>query len=203
MASNETAGTTYQYRVSRNGQIESVSDNWDAFALGNGGEHCMSDAVLGTSLWLHLSGELIRDLYRRLVDKVLQTGDPIEIPLHCDSPDRVRHLTLTLQRLSEDEVEFTSKVEKIVKRDTLSLLFGDMSRDPDCWVTMCSYCKDIQVSDEEWQPTEQAVKTLQLFERDALPQLTHGVCPDCYDEVMSELDDDDAGSSGSESGSDS
>ncbi|MCB2213751.1 hypothetical protein KQI52_16700 [bacterium] len=190
MASHETAGTTYRYRVSRNGQIESVSDNWDSFALGNDGERCVSDAVLGTSLWLHLSGELVRDMYRQLVDKVLRTGDPIEIPLHCDSPDRVRHLTLTLQRLSEDEVEFTSKVEKVVERDTLSLLLGDLSRDPNSWVTMCSYCKEIQVSADEWQPAEQAVKTLQLFERDVIPHLTHGVCPHCYDDVMSELDDE-------------
>jgi hypothetical protein len=48
-------------------------------------------------------------------------------------------------------------------------------------------CKKIAVSDSEWQEIEIAMVTLNLFEKERLPQITHGLCPSCYDKAMTEF----------------
>ncbi len=48
---------------------------------------------------------------------------------------------------------------------------------------MCSYCKKIRVDDTYWQKLE-----TYLAERSEA-QFSHGICPDCYPDVLKELDD--------------
>jgi phosphoserine phosphatase RsbU/P len=48
---------------------------------------------------------------------------------------------------------------------------------------MCSYCKKIRVDDTYWQKLENY-----LSERSEA-QFSHGICPDCYPDVLKELDD--------------
>lgn len=47
---------------------------------------------------------------------------------------------------------------------------------------MCAYCKKIRVDDRYWQKLESY-----LAERSEA-QFSHGICPDCYPDVLKELD---------------
>jgi hypothetical protein len=44
------------------------------------------------------------------------------------------------------------------------------------------------MSKNHWVETERAVKELDLFGPKALPLLTHGVCPSCYESWVADLD---------------
>ncbi len=56
------------------------------------------------------------------------------------------------------------------------------------FVTICSMCKKIKVSPRQWAEIEEALVELRLFEVDEMPQLTHGICPSCYQEAIAKLD---------------
>jgi hypothetical protein len=45
---------------------------------------------------------------------------------------------------------------------------------------MCGWCKRVSVRNT-WVEVEDAVLELRLFEREVLPDLTHGICPGCLE----------------------
>lgn len=49
-------------------------------------------------------------------------------------------------------------------------------------IRVCSYCRRVQVDQEAWRKMEEYVEDRTLAE------FTHGVCPDCYERVMKEMD---------------
>jgi len=49
---------------------------------------------------------------------------------------------------------------------------------------------------EKWLEIEDAISALDLFAESAMPQLSHGMCPECHDTMMSALDDADLSASG-------
>jgi hypothetical protein len=51
------------------------------------------------------------------------------------------------------------------------------------YIPVCGWCKKVRIG-EEWTEVEDAVRQLQLFEEPRLPQITHGICPRCYQEML-------------------
>ena len=49
------------------------------------------------------------------------------------------------------------------------------------FIVVCSYCHKVQIEDRAWQQMEIYVSDRSLAE------FTHGVCPTCYEKVMSEI----------------
>jgi hypothetical protein len=47
---------------------------------------------------------------------------------------------------------------------------------------VCSWCKKVDTR-WGWCEAEEAVVRLGLFEAQALPDITHGICQDCYERV--------------------
>ena len=52
-------------------------------------------------------------------------------------------------------------------------------------ITICSYCHDVRIETQVWQDVEKFITDKTLSE------LTHGICPTCYQKVMQELKADD------------
>ena len=48
-------------------------------------------------------------------------------------------------------------------------------------------CKKVKIKDTNWQEVEEAVNYLKLFEKNKLPMLTHGICPNCKELYQEEL----------------
>jgi hypothetical protein len=90
--------------------------------------------------------------------------------------------------LPEGQVEIISTIVRTERRDPVRLLDKNMSRSSD-FVRICSMCKKIWNRLNKWVEIEEGLAQLKPFEADEMPRLTHGLCPDCYQIIMADLDD--------------
>ena len=60
------------------------------------------------------------------------------------------------------------------------------------FISVCSYCKKVHVSETDWEQIEEFISERTLAE------FTHGVCPACYKEIMDGLESEE--SEGAEKG---
>ncbi len=63
-------------------------------------------------------------------------------------------------------------------RDYASLLDVNAPRS-DALLAICSWGKRIELPEDGWTEVEPGVRKLDLFGDAPVPQLSHGVCPDC------------------------
>jgi hypothetical protein len=94
-------------------------------------------------------------------------------------------MRLAVAPLGEGRIEFTSQLLKAEKRDPVSLLKAS-SRTEEV-LTICSFCKKVAVDRTEWIEIEDALAKLKLFNKDRMPSITHGICPECHNRVMEKL----------------
>ncbi len=178
---------TYVYRVNAQDEIVWVSENWQAFADANcGAANTAADVVIGRSLWEYIVGLEVRHLYETVLKAVRERGQPIRLLFRCDAPDLRRYLQLLLVPLADRQVEFRSQLLRTETRACVDLLRPEFPRS-DGIVTLCSMCKKIATGPNEWREIEEAINHLHLFEQDALPSLSHGLCPVCYEAMMAEI----------------
>lgn len=176
------------YRVDGDDTIKSISENWCAFANDNQWQaRCPPDGVVGRPLWEFIEGEETRQLYRDLFERVRAGRRPGPIPFRCDAPAERRFLELRLTPLSHGEIELISTIVRREPREPVRLLDVHVTRSDDV-LRICSMCKKVVVPPERWVEIEHALVELELFEGDAMPGLTHGLCPPCCDAAMAELD---------------
>jgi hypothetical protein len=90
-------------------------------------------------------------------------------------------------RLSSEEgsvVEFASTLESEEAREPVALLDCRQPRN-DQFLRICSWCQRVKLG-SIWLPIEVVVVELSLMTAPTVPAITHGICEDCYDRVMSE-----------------
>lgn len=175
------------YRIDENDNIVFVSENWSKFAIDNDAtETCIPPLILNKPIWKFIGDIETIYLYQLVINRIRIDKKTVEIPINCDSPSLRRFMKITIKPFVENQIEFTSKILNLEKREYLSVLSKNAPR-TDKFLKICSYCKKIAVSEIEWVDTERAIESLKLFQKDKLPQLTHGVCPACYESVMAEL----------------
>jgi hypothetical protein len=177
---------TIEYQIDRQVVLTHVSDSWTQFALDNGSPNLVSERVVGKPLLSFVSDPETRYLYHVILERVRSTGVPIVVTLRCDSPSLRRFLELIISRLPDQEIQFLSRTLRTEPRESVALLDPNMNRSNE-FLRMCSWCKRILVPKDRWGEVEEAVTQLELFCLDALPKLTHGVCPGCYTRVMEEF----------------
>jgi len=166
------------YQLDRDGRILSVNEAWDDFAQENGGEAVLADRVLGRPLGQYISDPVTRALYEHLVDRARRSGQDVRFRLRCDSPGRRRLLEVRIAPAPDDGVEFRTRVVDSSERDVPVLLDPAAPRGGD-FIGMCSWCQRLEV-DGRWLEVEDVVRELRLFERPEVPQVSHGICPDCH-----------------------
>jgi hypothetical protein len=178
----------YVHRVDKNNIIVAVSDNWKSFAQDNlGARTLFPENIIGSSLWDHIRDLETRYLYEMILQKVREHNRPVAFSFRCDAPDKRRFLKLSVIPMKDGTVEFISQIIKTESRKPVELLRSDLERS-DEKIRICSMCKKIAISETEWKEIESAIQELKLFEKDMLPQFTHGVCKSCFEAAMIELD---------------
>ncbi len=180
------ADLTIRYSIDRHDRIAAVSENWEAFAQANGGAAVVSGKVLGRSLWEFIQDRNVRQLYRHLVDQA-RGGRPLEFRYRCDSPTERRVFLMRVRAIADGGIEFSSELQSATDRSPVGLLDAAVARSA-ASVRICSWCQRIAVGAEEWVEAEAAVDRLGLLQTDALPALTHGICPTCYDRMTGLLE---------------
>ncbi|MCX7770323.1 MAG: hypothetical protein N2202_04480 [Proteobacteria bacterium] len=176
------------YRINNDDIIYSIEGAWDKFALENDGlPDNKSTNILGNPLWRYIKDFETKHIYKLIIDHVRLLKKEITIPIMCDGPDTKRFLDLTIIPLDNGKIEFQSLIKKEVKRKPVSILKKIVKREGN-FLKMCSYCKTIKVDETTWMETAKAVKYLKIFNKPVLPHISHGICPDCYNNIMKELE---------------
>ncbi len=80
------------------------------------------------------------------------------------------------------------EAEKVARaaRPTPRTLDPATLRDTEALLRMCAWCKRI-AADGDWLEVEEAGGRLRLFDRPAVPTITHGICDPCFNSVMTEF----------------
>jgi hypothetical protein len=178
---------TFIYRIDSTDTIVSVSDNWHVFADANAwGGAVRPEDVVGHKLWEFIDDHETRHLHQELFRRARSGTHSRPIPFRCDSPRERRFLELLIVALPDGSIQITSTILRTEPRSPVSLLDAGSPRSPDM-VTVCSMCKKIRVSPQQWAEIEDGVARLRLFEADRMPRLTHGLCHSCYEAAMADL----------------
>jgi hypothetical protein len=164
------------YRVDAQDRITFVDANWLAFATENGLPTLTADAVTGKVLWDFISDPTSRQFYKIFAGKARETGDIIAVPFRCDGPAQRRFMKMFIVPQPDGGLEFRSVLEREEARSQVTLFDANVPRNGN-FISVCSWCRRTKVSD--WMEAEEAVRELQLFNRTRLPQISHGICPDC------------------------
>lgn len=192
----------FTYRIDNRDIIVSVSRNWESFARANAWSSRLSpENVVGHLLWDFIQDIETRHLYKEVFRKV-RAGKPTgPIPFRCDSPQERRFLMLFLSPLPDGQIDITSTILRSERRDPVSLLDKDTPRSSD-FIRICSMCKKILTPHSKWVEIEEGLTQLRPFEAVEMPSLTHGLCPNCYEVIIADLDDPEPPQEGVDSDSD-
>jgi hypothetical protein len=184
---DEHPSETYVYRIDSQDVIVWISDNWQAFAVANdGAENTYTDQVLGCSLWAFITGMETRHLYQIVIHEARKRQKTIRLLFRCDAPDERRFLRLTIVPQPDGHIEFQSQILRVEPRSPVDLLRRGTPH-ADTFVTLCSMCKKVKITPDDWQEVEHAINRLHLFETEAPPQISHGLCPACHQAMMAEI----------------
>lgn len=167
------------YRVDAAGYLTFVNEGWDAFAVLNDTPELLGPAVLGRRVADGIAGLEMRLIYDRLCERA-SAGVRIELPYRCDSPMLRRRMSLSIV-VSGAELEFRSRLVDLAMRPPVRVLEPQPLRS-DALLTVCSWCNRGRVG-SRWAEIEEVVAEFRLFDA-PVPQLTHGLCPDCQQQVL-------------------
>ncbi len=173
---------TFVYRVDAQDRIIYANAAWRAFAKRNGASR-LCEEVIGSSLWAHLHGKEVRDLYRLLVDRVRQDRRTRTFPFRCDSPTIRREMEMSICALRGRAVEFRCRLVCEQPRDYVSIL-DDNARRSRQWIVVCAWCR--KVKSPKWVDLAEAITLSRLFNHGLPPQISHGICQGCKRRVLAE-----------------
>lgn len=176
------------YMIDKLDRIISVSDNWSLFARENeAGESCHPDAILNRPLWDFIHGIEISHFYEILLKNIRAKNKTVKVPFRCDAPEKRRYLELTITPVPEESLEFTSSLIREELRDRVDMLDSGGTRS-DRLITICCMCMKVALAEDRWVEVESALVSLKLFEEDPLPQISHGLCAECFELGMADFE---------------
>lgn len=175
------------YRIDENDRTVFVDAGFAAFPHSNGAEELVPPQLTGDSLWRWISDPA--------TVRVRAGIGPVRFSFRCDAPVSRRLLEMNIRAGASGEVVFETRLLRSRSRAPLRLLDAAAARS-DALLTICGWCLRIPDVSGAWLELEDAVAARHLFESVELPQLSHGMCPACYENMRAALDDADLAASG-------
>jgi hypothetical protein len=166
------------YRLDSEDRITYVNEEWGRFAAENGAPELEASNVIGRSIWAFVTGKETQQLYRVAFGRVRSHRRVVSIPFRCDSPGMRRYMSLQAVPLDDWAVEVVSRIERVVKRDSMSLLELP-TRTTERRLQICSFCKRVHLGHKKWAEVEGAVAELDLVGSKSQLNLNHVVCEQC------------------------
>ncbi|MDF3130751.1 hypothetical protein P0Y35_16190 [Kiritimatiellaeota bacterium B1221] len=172
-------------KIDSNNKIKYFNQPWLDFAKENEGGP-VAENYIGHLLESFIANQEVWHIYEIAINQV-RAGTKGEVlwSFRCDSPACRRFMKMQISKDEEGLVEFKSHIYKEELRSPARLLDPHSPRTQK-YITMCSWCKKVQLDTGEWVEVERAVEALHLFGNVALPQFTHSICPDCHHNIFSE-----------------
>lgn len=169
-----STSTDVLYLLSADDRILWVSDNWDAFALANGGTGAVAELVIGHSLYDFVLGESTRMLYDTILHSVRLLGRPSNLDYRCDSPDLVRTMTMRCTPEPKRQVLVCNHVVHTAPKQR-PVHYHYQAHSP---LQRCSICCALR-KNELWRE-----EALVLGDVAALSQpVNYSVCPRCIQKL--------------------
>ncbi len=173
-----TSDGSFVYRIDAENRLSFVASAWLDFARRNEASHLSSEAVCGQPLFAFIADPETQHLYKLIIDRVRQSQSSSIIPFRCDSPSLRRFMVLHISPLPRNAVQFEGKLMREEAREHVPLLDPASDRSDEI-IIACSWCKRID-AEGSWLEVEEAVRHLGLFDSSRLPQISHGICRDCF-----------------------
>lgn len=176
-----------RYVIDAEDRISFVNESWNSFAAANDGAGLKGADVLGQSLWDFIADAATRRLYQQIVTRV-RAGQLMRFTLRCDGPAYRRLLEMTISAEPNGAVSFETRSLSAEERKPVPLLARSTARSTEV-LRACAWCNRINVNSGSnlWMEVEDAAGHLLLFERDLMPQLTHGICDTCMESMKRAL----------------
>ena len=178
---------TTRYRVDADDRIRFVGDGWAEFARENTTGELEPERVVGRPIWDFITHPATRQLYQMIFAAVRSQSREFRIPFRCDAPALRRYMELRIAPTSEGMLEHAAVLLREEPRDPAALLDPSVPR-TDEWLSICSWCKNVRLASGEWVDVETAIRTLELFDGDSLPSLSHGICEPCESRIEDEFE---------------
>jgi hypothetical protein len=168
---------TLSYAIDEHDHLIRLDEGYYRFAEENGWRE--AGTSLGRSLWDYVAGHEMRKLQRLLLRRIRDEVGDVELPFRCDAPDVRREMNIRIvARPGGRLVLFSARLRsEEAREEPMPLLAPETARGEET-LEMCGWCDRFEV-EGEWVEVEEAAKRLELFKRSQLPQISHGVCPDC------------------------
>ncbi len=176
------------YRIDSKDRLAEVGEGWLSFATANRGLALQASHILGRPLWDFLADATTTQLYQAMVQRLRRGGPPVRFRFRCDAPCRRRLLAMEITGGPDGGVGF--KVTSVLEqpRPSVSLLEPEVTRGAGL-LAMCGWCKRSRLPTGGWVEVEEAIQRLGLFGGEAMPGVTHGICPPCYTTIAGVIDD--------------
>ena len=174
------------YHIDKHNRIVHLSDEWDLFAITNKANHLTRNIVLNRNLNDFITDAKCQHLYEMLIDRSRKNNEIIKFPFRCDSPKYRRFMSMDIIPLEDESISFKSCIESEEPREAVLLLDPDTVRSNE-FIIICSWCKKIKLYEDCWVEVEEAINKLDLFGEHLLPGLSHGICPNCYENAKNEF----------------
>lgn len=178
----------FAYEVDGTDRIIAVSGDWLDFARENGAPELTEDLVVGRSLWDFIEGVDTQAFYEFIFERVRKARIALKVPFRCDSPTCRRWMEMEIKPQLERGILLCSRIvrtEAIPASDRPKVI----KRRPGGLVTVCGWCRRVQLPSLEWVQFEDAVPALELENRCCMPGLTHGICESCMIEWLTKYGD--------------
>jgi hypothetical protein len=170
------------YVIDDEDRLVKVDPGYYRFAEENGWDG--AGESLGRSLWDFVAGEDLERLQRMLVRRIRSEIRSVELPFRCDGPDVRREMKLNIAATSSGRlVVFSARMRSEEPRERTQALLSAKAPRGKRTLTMCGWCDRFLV-DGEWVEVEEAASRLGLFRIPELPEISHGLCPDCGEMLM-------------------
>ena len=177
-----------RYRLGKDNHILGVGPGWVEFALENGGVDLMPKQILGRSLWDFIAGAQTRHIYKVLFEKVRSHQKVETVDFRCDSPILRRFMTLTIYPRMGSQLELQSRLIREEKRVFSVRLLEQAHSHVSTFLPVCSWCKRVKLDQGVWVEAEAALEKIGPFYGDDLPKLTQGICEECKERILNQLE---------------
>lgn len=177
----------FTYQVDCNDAVVFLDTAWLRFARANGAPELDTTELIGKPLWAFIADPETIELYHMLMAKARHTAQPVGVNFRCDAPSCRRMMRLEIAPCEDGGLIFTSLLVEEQPRPYQLLLNPSVPHSGE-FLSMCSWCKQVHVDQIGWIEVEDAIDTLGLFDQPVLPQISHGICERCYEDVMAVLD---------------
>ncbi len=174
------------YEIDGNDRFVHVNKEWDQVAHVNHASELLGHVIVQHSLWDFIVDRETRMIYGMMLERVRKFLETISFSYRCDTPTQRRFMQMELQPRENDSVRFVSQVVRKEDRPYTPLLDPLVVRSKE-FITICSWCKQVELADGRWVEVEEAVEAMKLFHAVELPQLSHGMCASCADSFRQQL----------------